>query len=121
MAADQKKASDVIIEKLDKSLNKIESNLTGKLEKVEERMHQIELTAVRHNGCLEEHMRRSDSIERLVAVVEKRSEEEIKKLQEKNEKVLARVASAEAFQNKVLGAVLILTPVATWALNHFIK
>lgn len=119
--AEQKKASDVIIEKLDKSLTRIESNLSSKLEKVEERMHQIELTAVRHEGSLNEHMRRSLALEQLLSVAEKRTDEEIKKLQEKNEKVLARVASAEAFQNKVLGAVLILTPVATWALNHFIK
>ncbi len=119
--APERKASDVIIEKLDKSLCKIENNLSNKMEKVEDRLHNIEITAVKHEGSLTEHMRRTDLNEKHIEKVDQANIARINKLEEIIKALREKQESMEKFQNKVMGAVLVLTPALTWGLNYFTK
>lgn len=117
----ERKASDVIIEKLDKSLSKIENNLSSKIEKVEESIHNIELTAVRQQASLDEHIRRTDLAERAIDKVDSCAKSRADKLEELIKVLREKHEAMEKFQNRVMGAVVVLTPIATWALNHFTK
>lgn len=119
--AEQKKASDVIIEKLDKSLTRIETNLSSKLDKVEERMHRIELTAVRHEGSLNEHMRRTLAAEAAIEKSDLASIARVTKLEEVIKIMRDKQSEMEKFQNRIMGAVLILTPVTTFAVNYLTR
>jgi hypothetical protein len=119
--APERKASDVIIEKLDKSLCKIENNLSSKLEKVEDRLHQIEIISARHEMSLTEHMRRTALAEASIEKVDAAAKSRADKLDEIIKILRERQDNMEKFQNRVMGAVVVLTPIATWALNHFTK
>jgi hypothetical protein len=119
--APERKASDVIIEKLDKSLCKIENNLSNKLEKVEDRLHQIEIIAARHEMSLAEHMRRTDLNEKHIEKVDIAAKVRVDKLEEIIKVLREKQEAMEKFQNRVMGAVVVLTPIATWALNYFTK
>jgi hypothetical protein len=97
------KTSEIVITQVNRRIDNLDKRLTTKMERIEERLDTVvergsEMlgTLKRNTESLEAHMRRTEANEKAI--------EEFKK-----------------FQYKVLGALLVLAPVATWALNHFAK